>query len=247
MTRVKFVVVDIETTGLAPPSEVIEIGWCHLFFDTETKSSEVFGPWSKLFRPTQPMTSDVLAVHHLTNAMLAEFEPCTEADLCEVVGDAQFVVAAMSAFEAQWITPPEGVRWICTVKAAARIYPDAPSAGNQAMRYELGLELDPAVAMPPHRAGPDAFVTAHILAEFLKTERVSHLAAWTLQPRWMPRCPLNKHKGKPWADVPSDYLVWVTTKATEMDPDTKHWAALELERRKPAPADETAQPAGAVA
>jgi len=35
------------------------------------------------------------------------------------------------------------------------------------LRYWRNLVLDPALAMPPHRAGPDAYVTACLLAELL--------------------------------------------------------------------------------
>jgi len=43
-------------------------------------------------------------------------------------------------------------------------------------------------------------------------------------------CPLGKHKGKPWKDVPGDYLKWI---CTDMDkPDIVAAAAEELERRR---------------
>ncbi len=179
------------------------------------------------------MAADVVAVHHLTNQMLAGLPACTPHDLeaAADVGAGNFLVAASAGFEQQWITAPPGVHWICTVKAASRIHPDAPSHSNQAMRYQLGLDLDPALAMPPHRAGPDSFVTAHVLAKFLETERVSHMVAWSLLPRWMPTCPLKKYKGIVWSAIPYDYLEWIVFKATDMDPDTKHWAREELEER----------------
>ena len=48
---------------------------------------------------------------------------------------------------------------------ALRVWPEAPRHSNQVLRYWRGMRLDHARAMPPHRAGPDAWVTAHILAD----------------------------------------------------------------------------------
>ena len=243
MTIVLFTVLDLETAGLTPPASVIEIGLTTLFYDTDTKRIEISAPYHRLFRPAAPMTSDVVAVHHLTDAMLAGYEVCTDDDLRTVVGEnrPQFLVAANCAFERQWVTDEivgvdlsgKQIRWICTVKCAARLVPDAPSHSNQAMRYELGLDLPEHLAMPPHRAGPDSFVTAHILKAFIERgARVRDLVAWTAEPRFMTKCPIGKEwRGKPWAEVDRGFLEWVL-RQPDMDEDTAHWCRVELERRR---------------
>ncbi len=43
---------------------------------------------------------------------------------------------------------------------AMHVWPDAPRHSNQVLRYWRNLVLDNALAMLPHRAGPDAWVTA---------------------------------------------------------------------------------------
>lgn len=242
MSIVLLRVIDLETTGLAPPASVVEIGWCDVHFEPETKRVEIGAPKSKLFKPAEPMTPEVIAVHHLTDAMLAGLPECTVDDLKEVAraDSPQFLCAASCDFEQKWITqditqpfgersPP---RWICTVKAASRLFPDAQSHSNQATRYRLGLDLPESVAMPPHRAGPDSFVTAHILGRFLQTERVASLVHWTTLPKWMPNCPIGKlWRGKPWAEVDEGFLNWM--RGADIDDDAKHWALVELERRYP--------------
>lgn len=235
MTLVLFTVIDLETAGLAPPASIVEVGFTHLHFDTETKVAEVLRPQTRLFKPSEPLTPENVAVHHLTNAMLDDCRACTDDDLREIVelDRPQFLVAAHSAFEQQWLTPAitGDLRWICTVKAASRIFPEAESSSNQATRYRLGLDLPDDLAMPPHRAGPDSFVTAHILSRFLSTTRVRDLVQWTLEPRFLARCPFGKHKGAAWDQIPADYLDWML-KQVDMDGDAKHAAALELERRR---------------
>lgn len=242
MSIVLFTVVDLETTGLEPPAAVVEIGITKLFFDTETKTAEISAPVSRLFSPLEPMSPEVIAVHHLTDAMLKGFEPCSEDALAEIVQEdrPQFLVAANCAFEQKWLNeaicgrdlsgkPP---RWICTIKAASRLFPDADSHSNQATRYRLGLDLPEQLAMPPHRAGPDSYVTANILGRFLLTTRVRQLVEWTLEPRLITRLNFGKYKGLTWIEVPEDYLSWLL-KQQDMDSDVKHWAGVELQRRYP--------------
>jgi exodeoxyribonuclease X len=106
MSIVLFTVIDLETTGLAPPASVVEIGVTRLYYDTETKAVEIKPPEARLFKPAEPMAPEVIAVHHLTDAMLAQYEPCTEETLHDIVTQErpQFLVAANAAFEQQWIT-----------------------------------------------------------------------------------------------------------------------------------------------
>src|SRR5689334_12777693 len=155
MSLVLFTVIDLETAGLEPPASIIEIGVTRVYFDTETKTAEIAEPVSRLFRPREALTPENIAVHHLTPAMLAEFEPCEDDDLAEMVQQdrPQFLVAAHCAFEQLWVTPAIAGRdvtgkspfWICTVKAAARLFPDAESHSNQAIRYRLGLDFPEAL------------------------------------------------------------------------------------------------------
>lgn len=236
MTKVLFRSVDLETEDMDPPAGVLEIGWTDLVFDTETKRSEIAAPRSLLFRNVEPMKPEVRAVHHINPDHVAHLPICTPADLLSVAtdGEPKFLVAANADFEKKWISAPDGVRWVCTVKAAARLYPDAASKSNRAIHYLLGLDLPDDLAMPPHRAGPDSYVTAHILATMLRTVRVSELVSWEMQPLFLPTCPLGKHKGVPWPDVPFDYLQWII-RAPDMKPEVVHAANLEMEaRRSPA-------------
>jgi exodeoxyribonuclease X len=85
--------------------------------------------------------------------------------------------------------------------------------------------------MPPHRAGPDAWVTAHLLAEMIKLAPIEQLIDWTKQPRPMPVMSFGKHKGMAWAQVPTDYLDWMVAQ-TDMDADAVWHARAELSRRR---------------
>lgn len=227
-------VIDFETTGEAPPAEIIEIGWC----DVDTDQQCVSESGSQLFGAIGDIPPEALAVHHIGSGMLSGLPPCATADLAaltgaRIIGDdaPTAIVAHFSDFESLWLTPAllGRIPMICTYKAALRVWPDAPKHSNQVLRYWLGLDLDDR-AMPPHRAAPDAFVTAHILLELLKHVGVEDLIAWTKEPRVMPRLTFGKHRGSAWRDVPSDYLDWLLR--SEMDYDTKWNAQRELDRRR---------------
>src|SRR6185312_16241594 len=108
--------------------------------------------------------------------------------------------------------------WLCTLKAGRRIWPEAPSHSNQALRYFLNIDdadgFEPWQAMPPHRSAPDAYVTGWILLEALKHATVSQMVEWTKQPSLLPGAiRFGKHKGTPWSKVDPSYLDWIATKA----------------------------------
>lgn len=83
--------------------------------------------------------------------------------------------------------------------------------------------------MPPHRAGPDAFVTAHILAAILQRAPVDELIRLTTAPVVLGKVSFGKHKGQQWADLPWDYLNWVAFKS-DLGRDEKHTAKHYLGR-----------------
>jgi len=43
-------------------------------------------------------------------------------------------------------------------------------------------------------------------------------------------CPIGKHKGQLWRDIPASYLQWLT-REPDMDPDIKAAANTELQER----------------
>lgn len=104
------------------------------------------------------------------------------------------------------------------IKVALRVWPEAPRHSNQVLRYWRGMRLDHARAMPPHRAGPDAWVTAHILADLAQFASFAQMIAWTNEPKLLPAMTFGKHRGTGWDAIPIDYLQWMSGQA-DMDAD----------------------------
>lgn len=228
-------VVDIETTGMAPPAEIIEFGRVDVVLAGDNWRIEK--PMARLYRPLNGIPPETMAVHHITEAdFKADTPVCTAERLrMAVFGGAKpdVLVAHNCEFERQFIPDAAtvGLPWICTQKVALRLWPDAPRHTNQVLRYWRKLELDAALAMPPHRAGPDAWVTAHLLVEMLKQASVEQMIAWTKEPKVLPTVPIGKHRGANWADVPIDYLQWMIGQR-DMEADIAWNAKRELARRQ---------------
>lgn len=227
-------VIDLETSAMElPAAQVVEVGVCDLTGPL-SDGWAVFEPKSYLCGGVTAMEPGARAAHHITVAEIAGLEPFSARHVfAQADEDGVVIFAAHNAeFEAKFISPP--VPMICTYKAALRVWPAAQSHSNGALRYWLEdqglIELDPAKAQPAHRAGPDAYVTAHILAALLKLTTAKQMAAWTKEPRLLPTCPIGKFRGKPWADVDTGFLNWMLKQA-DMESDLKWNANHELNRR----------------
>lgn len=229
-----FRVIDIETTGLALPAEIIEIGRVDVTVDDS--GVRIDKPKSRLYRPLHGIPPETMAVHHITEA---DFKPdtptCTEELLRSAIwsgGKPDALVAHNCEFERSFIPAEitDDLPWICTLKTALRVWPEAPQHTNQVLRYWRGLSLDAELAMPPHRAGPDAWVTAHLLVDLLKSATAEQMIDWTARPKALPTVTFGKHRGAKWADVPLDYLQWMA-RQSDMNADALACAQEELARR----------------
>lgn len=224
-------VIDYETTGSPDEdhAEIIEFGR----IDVDLTTRAISNPWSSLCCPRGPIPAVTKAVHHITEADVADapyardlWEPFY--DGC---GDNDILVAHNAAFERHF-HDGDGRCWIDTYKVARVVYPDAPKHSNQALRYLLDLPVERRLASPPHRALPDAYVTAHLLVEMLKHKTIDEMIHITKYPALLRRITFGtKAKGKTYEEAPIDYLEWIRDKS-DMDEDTKfsarYWIAKRL-------------------
>ncbi len=226
-------VIDFETSGTEPPeAEVCEVGVCDLNLTSRT----ITPPHSWLCCVAK-MPPEVRAVHHISLAECADRDPFDPTTM--VYEQLGAIAAHNSEFETKFFTPTLPV--ICTYKAALRVWPHAPSHSNGALRYWLEdqgkIAPDHALTQPAHRAGPDAYVTAHILlALFDAGVTGREMVAWTKEPKLLPTCPIGKFRGRPWSEVEGGFLGWML-RQPDMDPDLKWNAEREIARRagRPSP------------
>jgi exodeoxyribonuclease X len=228
-------VVDFETTGMEPPAEVVEVGYCDLSQAGPGAPWIVDEPVSRLCG-VGSIPPEVRAVHwirHSETVGLPAFDPV---EFVEGASGCAAIAAHNMDFENAWLKADGVMPLICTLKAAYRVWPEAPGHSNSVLRCWLEdrglIALTDQLAEPPHRAGPDAYVTAHILAALLAAGATGKdMVAWTREPRLLPTCPIGKFRGKPWADVEAGFLTWMLNQAS-MEADLKWNAERELERRR---------------
>lgn len=196
---------------------------------------------SRLVNPGHPIPPETSAIHHIIDEDVAHQAAWPVAALPIIAPlhlegnwikpEPIVAFAAHNAkFERQWITDDltSGRPWICTYKCALRLWPDAPSHSNQTLRYwRKPPGLDREIANVAHRAGPDAYVSAHLLAQMLTEAPLDSLIQWTSEPALLIRCHIGKERGKLWSDVDSGFLRWLLDK--DFDEDVKFTARHHLE------------------
>ncbi len=227
-------VLDIESTGLDPAAgaRICELGWCDVLATANDDKGEPY-KWvvekywhSLLVNPCVPMPPEAQAAHHITDAELAN-APTIEEAIKEIyphrnlqIGDFDSIAAYAAhhaKFDRQFIEPHFAAPWICTMRCWQHVAPDAPGFSNQVLRYHLKPRgLDAAKAMPPHRAGPDAYVTAHLLRDLLNRTKpngerntVERLVKATANVPILKFCMLGKQRGKLYEEVDSGFLHWL--------------------------------------
>lgn len=221
-------VIDFETTGEPPGAAVCEVGWCDVNTPADGGPATIAEPKAMLVNPHRTMPANARGVHHISDEDLAGAPEISTGFLTLALECPHIFVAHNAKFEQQFWTGG-GAGWICTRKVAMRLWPDAPDHKNQTLRYHLGidelcLDFEPTLATPPHRAGPDAYVTAFIFVEALKLATVEQMRDWTDKPSLLPGVMrFGKHKGVSWSMAPPDYLSWIVHKS-DMDEDTKFTA-----------------------
>lgn len=222
-------VLDYETTGTPDDehAEIIEFGRIDLDLSTRL----IGNPWTSLACPRGPIPAVTKAVHHLTEDDVRDAPQARELwgmfyDGC---GSADVLVAHQAKFE-QHFHAGDGRQWICTYKVARVVWPDAPGHGNQCLRYWLNLPVDPVKASPPHRALPDAYVTAHILARLLEHKTIEEMVHISSYPALLKVMNFGKHKGTTFEEAPIDYLEWIRDKS-DLDEDTKFSAKYWIAKR----------------
>ncbi len=223
-------VCDLETTA-------IEIGWCDVVLDPEL-GAVVSGTGTATYVDPDghEISPESQAVHHIMPDDLAG-APRWPVAVARMLAPCSIPVAALAAhvakMERQWLTPEVtgSLPWICTYKAAKRLLSDAPSHSNQALRYWLKLSVRRSIADQAHRAGPDAYVTAHLLVELLKRASLEQLIEWADQPLLLTgKMGFGKHAEVDWSNCDPSYLEWMLTK--DFDEDRTFTARYWIDQRR---------------
>lgn len=228
----KLRIFDTETTGIPSETEkhqAVEFGWTD--FDIET--GKIGEPQFTLVNPGRPIPIEAKAIHHLTDAVVQNgLSPDRACMLLNV--DTEMFGAFNMSFDEQFFGGG-GKPMLCAYKAALRLWPDCPSHKNQVLRYFLDLDdavdFNADLAMPPHRAGPDSYVTAHLFRRILKETSIEQITRWSSGPALLANVRFGKHFGQKWSAVDKSYLSWILEKSDIKDRDIRATAKYYLTRK----------------
>jgi exodeoxyribonuclease X len=228
------IVLDIETSDLDPAkgAEVVELAWIKLsnFGDDQ-------GGWGKVqthesyIQYSGSMSPHAQAIHHIPAERLTREQgaiPKSQAieHLLQHSTDS-VMIAHNSAFDSQFF--PEIKRpWICTLRSAKHIWPNAPGYSNQVLRY--WLKVNPEVGNRyPHQAYYDVATTTEILLKMLEKYTPDQLLHLTRSPIQLNKIGFGKHRGMPFDQIPQDYLRWLRQQPN-LDADVKNTVDSILKR-----------------
>ena len=215
-----FIYLDTETTGTGLDDRL-----CQIAFKPEN------GPAvCDLFNPGKPISIDAMAIHHITEKMVADKPPFKESDayakLQELVSDINNVIVAHNAKFDMQMLQKEGIftqRVICTIKLARYLDKNGviPKYNLQYLRYYLGLEIEARA----HDALGDILVLEGLFgrlnAKFQENDKlmdpVQEMINISSNPVLIARMPFGKHIGMFFGEVPRDYLEWLS--GTDLDED----------------------------
>jgi len=226
----KIRVVDFETSdmvGKGRPVELCEVGYTDL-----VGGNVLLDTFASFVNPGIPITPEARGVHHITDREAASGMPPDDArDLLMGGMEPGDMFAAHNAAFERALFPGDPYPWICTMQCAKHLWEEeAPGFSNQTLRYWLDLDKefsDPALAMPPHRAGPDTFVTAHILRRLLVGRSPETLVDLTAKPVLLKICTIGDAKGLPWSQVDRGLLEWCLKPGRNLSPEilatARHW------------------------
>jgi exodeoxyribonuclease X len=234
-----FVVIDLETTHREPADAHI-VEWATILMQPPWFGQGGTVEAVSLVKPPVPIPPETSAVHHIIDADVAN-APTIERLLPQIVHHfmpiGQHIAVAHNAdYEREVLAKHDpffrSIPWLCTYKAAVRVWPDCPSFSNECLRYYLGLGTGRRTQQAAHSALHDARVTLQILGELLHVgTSIENMLAWTKQPAMLPTCPLGDWRGKKWSEVDAGFLQWIVRKIGDR-PDVVFCAKAELDRRE---------------
>lgn len=167
LSAVRFTVLDLETTGGAPPDHrVTEIAAYHI------EELKVTGEFSTLVNPERRIPTFITKLTGIRQSMVTDAPHCRDvlAELLEFLGDT-VLVAHHSEFDRRFLDnelrlagmEPVSNTDLCTNRLARRILPWLPSKSLGNLAAFFGIEIT-----DRHRAAGDALATCHLLLTLME-------------------------------------------------------------------------------
>jgi DNA polymerase III epsilon subunit-like protein len=244
--------IDIETTGVDPDADaIIEIGVVRF-------RNGVVDVFHSLVNPGFPIPPTSSAVNGITDEMVKNAPRIEElAPRIRAMVDGAYRGAHNANFEALFVDPilgevPDPKKWVCSLRLARHLMPEAPAFGNNVLRYWLKTKPK-SEGLGPHRAIDDVYVSLetvwhlYSLAQKRALSTLEQIRALCHEIIFTTTMNFGVHAGKDFKDIPSSWFRWALglipgkEGLTDMDDDLR--ASLERELAIPNRLDPAVVPA----
>ena len=207
-------VIDTETCDLQ--GGVVEIA------SVDVVDGKIVNSMSHLVRPDRPISAQAMAIHRITEEMVAD-KPWIE-EVVPFYQGSPWYVAHNASFDRRVLPEMDG-EWICTMKMARRLWP-----GIKYSKMALYKSRKLSVATPPglhhHRALYDCYITAALLIDIMQVSGWSaeQMVDVTGRPALLRTFTFGKYRGQEVAEIAKDdpgYLRWLFNNLDRMSPELR--------------------------
>lgn len=214
----RFVCIDVESTGLdIEKDRICEIAAVQFSLDEE------FLTFESLIDPEVVIPQEVIDIHHITNDM-CKGAPKIESVLPRILKmiDDHVIVGHGISFDINMLKSAfqranlsqnlDKIRVIDTLRLA-RLYGESPSNSLEVLRRHFNVEEEGA-----HRAMNDVRVNIQVFKRLIRKFRsVKEILERLKSPILLKHMPLGKYKGRPFGEIPINYLVWASKQDYDQD------------------------------
>lgn len=198
---------DTETTGVRSDKDrIIEIA----AYDPLNNTS-----FERLINPGMPIPADATAIHHISDAMVADapgFDVIAAEFMKFCDGDVVLIAHNNDGFDYHFLKAEFGRnkvemppwKFLDSLKWSRRYRSDLPRHTLQFLREIYGIEANNA-----HRALDDVIVLHKVFSYMTDDLPIAEVFALLNRPRILHHMPFGKHQGVPLKNLPKDYVKWL--------------------------------------
>jgi len=226
-----FICLDCETTGLEPEKDrIIEVA------AVVFRENEILESYETLIDPETPIGEESVAIHHITSEMVQGKPKIAEVlpKILNMIGK-HIIVGHGIPFDIAFLLQAAKTHCIPTTIGSgeffdtlrlARLYGQSPINSLEKLREHFNIPAEGA-----HRAMNDVIVNIEVFKYLTKNYKTTEQIIERLKkPILLKTMPLGKHKGRPFSEVPQEYLQWASNK--DFDQDLLFSVRSELKKRK---------------
>ncbi|WP_457594254.1 exodeoxyribonuclease X C-terminal domain-containing protein [Hydrogenimonas sp.] len=220
----KFVILDTETTGAEERDRICQLAF--IVAAPQLVGSVIEEVYEDLCKPPLPISYGAMAVHHITEEMVAKKEPCTQTPAyrrLEALNSPENILVIQNASFDLEMLEKEGfvsrMPLIDTLRCLRHLYPDLEAHGLQYIRYAFGLYRSEAkeaksigLKIRAHDALGDVLVLKMLLDMLLSEHTPEELISLTRKPIMYKTFRFGKYRGEDVIEVAKKdpgYLEWM--------------------------------------